>query len=210
MQAYTYPGNIYIIAAPSGTGKTTLYRRLLKEDDRLNFSVSHTTRAPRAGEKDGHDYHFVDRPSFEELIDANAFLEWAEVHGRLYGTAKSTMEAMLMDDRDVLLDIDVAGAQQVQAVLPSVCSIFILPPDHASLHQRLTKRGNTQPDDIAQRLTNACAEVRHVLEFDYVLVNDDLDTCYQELKTIIAANRLRTFRRRALVARILETFPEKA
>jgi len=209
MQAGTYPGNVYIMTAPSGTGKTTLYKRLLAEDPRLNFSVSHTTRPPREGETDGKDYHFVSRAAFEELIAADAFLEWAEVHDNLYGTGKAAIEAMLAEDRDVLLDIDVAGARQVRARMPSACSIFILPPSFQALRQRLAGRGTDKPSVIAQRLRNATEEVQHVHGFDYAIVNDDLETCYRELTVVVAANRLRTFRRKAVLARILETFATK-
>ena len=210
MQAYHYPGNIFIVTGPSGAGKSTLLERLIAEDPRLIFSVSHTTRPARQGEVHGKHYHFVDRDTFNTLIDEGAFLEYASVHGHLYGTSKPHLIEQLEQGMDLVLDVDVKGAAQVKMALPSACSIFILPPSFERLQARLVGRGKDSAEVIRTRLTNAAGEVRHALEFDFAVVNDDLETCYNQLKTVVMANRLRPFRQREMLHKILETFSAQA
>ena len=207
-----YPGNVFIISAPSGTGKSTLLSRLVDEDERLLFSISHTTRQPRVGEQDGQDYFFVDRDAFEKLIGERNFLEWAKVHDNYYGTAREPIVAALEQGNDIVLDIDVVGAALVKRQMPWALGIFILPPNFDTLKQRLEQRGKDKPEVIENRLRNATDEIRRYHEFDYVIVNDDLETCYQELRTIVAADRLRLCRNdgdQGAVRKIIETFPEK-
>lgn len=206
MKAYTYPGNIYIIAAPSGTGKSTLLSRLLSDIENLEFSISHTTRPPRQGEQHGREYFFVDNPTFEELIEKNAFLEWARVHDNYYGTSKAHIEEKLRTGVDIILDIDVQGAAMVKQALPSAVSIFIFPPSMKALENRLRGRGKDNEDVIRKRLDNAWGEIQRAENFDYFLINDDLDNCYQNLRTVVLSNRFRGFRRRKEMAEIIENF----
>ena len=184
-------GNLFIVAAPSGAGKTTLVRLLLENDPQIGVSISHTTRLPRPGEEDGREYHFIDVPAFLEKIARNEFLEWAEVHGNYYGTSKRWIETEMASDRDVLLEIDWQGAQQVRKVFPQAIGIFVLPPSMAILQARLSGRG-TDPDEvIARRIAAARDEMRHVDEFDYVIINDGLQQAAGDLQAIVRAARLR-------------------
>lgn len=201
-------GGIYIITGPSGTGKTTLLTRLVDEDACLFFSVSHTTRQPRQGEKNGRDYHFVAEAPFRELVRQGAFLEWAEVHHHLYGTTRESVENSIQNGLDVLLDIDVAGAAQVRQRLPAAISIFLLPPDYPTLAARLKKRAKNTPTSIQKRLFNARAEILQAPKYDYVLVNDHLESCYQKLKMLIEAQRCRSSRNQIMIRKIIESFPE--
>jgi guanylate kinase len=173
-----------VLAAPSGTGKTTLARRLVTSSDRYVFSVSGTTRSPRSGEVDGKDYHFVDRATFEAMAARGDFVEWAEVHGRLYGTPKSELEGAAARGEHVVLDIDVQGAMQIKAKVPDAKLIFVLPPDVDTLLGRLTGRGTEAPEAVATRLRTALEELQAVEEFDYVVVNDDLDRCLDTIRAI--------------------------
>ena len=183
-------GNLFIVAAPSGAGKTTLVRHLLESDKQIGVSISHTTRRPRPGEENGREYHFVDVPSFLERIGHGEFLEWAEVHGNYYGTSKKWIESEMSSGRDVLLEIDWQGAQQVRKVFPQAIGIFVLPPSMAILQARLSGRG-TDPDEvIARRIAAARDEMRHVDEFDYVIINDDLQQASGDLQSIVTASRL--------------------
>lgn len=184
-------GNLFIVAAPSGAGKTTLVHLLLENDPQIGVSISHTTRLPRPGEEDGREYHFIDVPAFLEKIARNEFLEWAEVHGNYYGTSKRWIETEMASDRDVLLEIDWQGAQQVRKVFPQAIGIFVLPPSMAILQARLSGRG-TDPDEvIARRIAAARDEMRHVDEFDYVIINDGLQQAAGDLQAIVRAARLR-------------------
>ena len=184
-------GNLFIVAAPSGAGKTTLVHLLLENDPQIEMSISHTTRLPRPGEEDGREYHFIDVPAFLEKIARNEFLEWAEVHGNYYGTSKRWIETEMASDRDVLLEIDWQGAQQVRKVFPQAIGIFVLPPSMAILQARLSGRG-TDPDEvIARRIAAARDEMRHVDEFDYVIINDGLQQAAGDLQAIVRAARLR-------------------
>ena len=184
-------GNLFIVAAPSGAGKTTLVRHLLESDRQIGVSISHTTRRPRPGEENGREYHFVDVPSFLERIGHGEFLEWAEVHGNYYGTSKRWIEDEMLAERDVLLEIDWQGAQQVRKVFPQAIGIFVLPPSMAILHDRLSGRGTDSEDVIARRIAAARDEMRHVDEFDYVIINDTLQQAVGDLQAIVRTARLR-------------------
>ena len=183
------PGALFVVVAPSGAGKTSLLARLLKEEPNIRLSVSYTTRAPRSGEVDGREYHFVDRPAFERMIANDEFLEHANVHGNLYGTSREWIEGMLRGENDVLLEIDWQGARQVRAMLPQMVGIFILPPSIAELRRRLQARATEAPDVIERRLANAREEVSHVLEFEYIIVNERFDAALADLKQVVAVIR---------------------
>jgi len=183
-------GHLYIVAAPSGTGKTTLVRLLLENDPGIRLSISYTTRAPRSGEEDGREYHFVGVPDFLAKIGTGDFLEWAEVHGNYYGTSKTWIEAEMAAGRDVLLEIDWQGAQQVRKVFPAAIGIFILPPSLVELERRLSGRGTDSPETIARRMAAARDEMRHMGEFDYVIINDDLQQALGDLLSVARASRL--------------------
>lgn len=184
-------GYLYIVSAPSGAGKTTLVKLLLENDPGIRLSVSYTTRAPRAGEQDGREYHFIGVEAFRTMIDAGDFLEWAEVHGNYYGTSKRWIEAEMAADRDVLLEIDWQGAQQVRNVFPAAIGVFVLPPSVDELERRLSGRGTDSAETIARRLAAAQDEMRHVGEFDYVIINDDLQRALGDLLSVARASRLR-------------------
>jgi len=190
-------GNLYIVAAPSGAGKTTLVRRLLERQPEVRLSISCTTRAPRPGEQNGREYHFVDAASFRAMIDRHEFLEWAEVHGNFYGTPKKWIADQLAAGVDVLLEIDWQGAQQVRAQFPRAIGVFILPPSMEELARRLTGRGSDGGEVIARRLAAAQAEMRHAGEFDYVIINDRLDEATEELQAVVRASRLNLAAQRA-------------
>ena len=183
-------GNLFIVAAPSGAGKTTLVRLLLENDPQIKVSISHTTRPPRQGEEDGREYHFTDVPGFLERVNQGEFLEWAEVHGNYYGTSKRWIEAEMSSGRDVLLEIDWQGAQQVRRVFPQAIGVFVLPPSMEALKVRLSGRGTDSADVIARRIAAARDEMRHVDEFDYVIINDDLQQASRDLQSIVSASRL--------------------
>jgi len=183
-------GHLYIVAAPSGAGKTTLVRLLLERDAGIRLSVSYTTRAPRAGEVDGQHYNFVDLPTFRAMVDAGQFLEWAEVHGNCYGTSKPWIEAEMAAGRDVLLEIDWQGAQQVRALFPEAIGVFILPPSLDELARRLGTRGTDSAETIALRLAAARTEMRHACEFDYVIINRELADALADLLSVVRASRL--------------------
>jgi guanylate kinase len=195
-----------VVSAPSGTGKSTVLARVLAEVGDLRFSVSHTTRPPRPGERDGREYHFVERPAFEALVAAGGFLEWATVHGELYGTAMAEYERASGEGVDLLLDVDVQGAAQVRARLPEAVSVFLLPPSREILAERLRGRGGLAADRLEMRLRAAQAEVARAQEYDYVLINDALDRCVSEVASILRAERLRTPRRGETVERVIRSF----
>jgi len=175
-----------VLAAPSGTGKTTLARRLVEEYPEYTFSISATTRAPRPGERDGVDYRFVDRDSFERMVANGDLAEWAEVHGELYGTPRQMLEEAAAAGRHVLLDIDVQGARQLRRAVPDTKLIFVLPPDLDTLLARLRGRGTEAAEQLERRLRSALEELQAVEEFDYVVVNDDLERCLDEVRGIVA------------------------
>jgi guanylate kinase len=177
-------GHLYVIAAPSGAGKTSLLKALMARRPGLEFSVSCTTRNPRPGEVDGRDYHFIARKDFEHLVGADEFIEHANVFGNLYGTRKSVVEAALAEGRDLILEIDWQGAAQVRKRLPEAVQIFILPPSRAELESRLRKRGSDTEDAIARRLQESTLEMSHWSDFDYVIVNRQFEQALAELNGI--------------------------
>ena len=183
------PG-LYVVAAPSGGGKTSLIKALLEKDDRVSLSVSYTTRSARPGEKDGVHYHFVDDPAFMDLIEKNAFLEHAEVFGHRYGTGREAVEKKLRAGFDVLLDIDWQGARQIRKSFPSCCTIFILPPSLEALRNRLARRGQDSEEVIDRRMREARAEISHSSEFDYLIINDDFDQALADLQSIVRYRKL--------------------
>jgi len=183
-------GKLYIIAAPSGAGKTSLVRQLVADLDNLTVSISHTTRQMRPGEMHGQDYYFVTVADFQAMLEKQAFLEHAQVFDNFYGTAQQTVEENLNKGFDVILEIDWQGAQQIKKLLPDSLSIFILPPSTEILLQRLRNRGQDDEQVIARRMRDAVTEISHHDEFDYLVVNDVFDQALTELKSIIIANRL--------------------
>ena len=197
-------GNLFVVAAPSGAGKTTLVRMLLEQESSVHLSISFTTRGPRPGEQNGREYHFVDTVEFQSMIARQEFLEWAEVHGNFYGTSKKWIADQLMAGHDVLLEIDWQGAQQVRKLFPDAIGIFILPPSMDELTRRLTGRGTDSADVIARRLSAAQAEMRHVGEFDYVIINDQLALALEELRAVVRASRLSVRVQRARHAALFE------
>ena len=184
-------GNLFITSAPSGAGKSTLINALLKQDADMQLSVSHTTRSPRPGETDGVQYHFTDVSSFKQLIAEDQFIEWAEVFGNYYGTSKAALANKLAQGIDVFLDIDWQGARQIKQQLPFVTSIFILPPSVEALEQRLNQRGQDSAEVIAGRMAKARDEISHANEYDYWVVNDDLELAVQQFSGIIQSQRLK-------------------
>ncbi|MBN9694978.1 MAG: guanylate kinase [Zoogloea sp.] len=185
------PGTLFIVTAPSGAGKTTLVSGLLARDPLVSLSVSYATRAPRAGEVNGQHYHFVDVPTFRALRDKGEFLEWAEVHNNYYATSKTWLESQIASGKDILLEIDWQGAQQVRKVFPKAVGVFILPPSVEELERRLRGRGTDSEEVIARRVLGARGEMRHVAEFDYVIINEDLSAALDDLVAVVRASRLR-------------------
>ncbi len=186
-----YPGNLFVIAAPSGAGKSTLVKALLELDAHLTVSISHTTRPPRGQEKDGREYHFIDEAGFRAKIAAGEFLEWAEVHGNLYGTSRAAIEQRVTVGHDVVLEIDWQGALQIKTLFPNAVLIFILPPSYEELEQRLNRRGEDGAEVIAQRLANARIEVAKARHFDFVIINALFETALFDLKTVVHSQRLK-------------------
>ena len=184
-------GHLYVVAAPSGAGKTTLVRLLLERQADIQLSISNTTRSPRPGEQNGREYHFTTVDDFRGMISRGEFLEWAEVHGNFYGTSKKWIADRLAEGLDVLLEIDWQGAQQVRQLFPEAIGIFILPPSMEELERRLTGRGTDAAEVIARRLAAAQAEMRHVGEFDYVIINNQLEEALADLLAVVRASRLR-------------------
>ncbi len=195
-------GDLFVISAPSGAGKTSLVKALVQGLPRLAFSVSHTTRAPRPGERDGSDYHFVDPVAFEALVAQGAFLEHARVFDHSYGTTRQAADRLLSQGRDVILEIDWQGAAQVRRAVDCV-SIFILPPSRAELQRRLRARRQDEEAVIARRLRDAVADMRHCEEFDYLVINDDFDTALAELRAIVVARHARRERQWVANAELL-------
>ncbi len=193
-------GLMFVLSSPSGTGKTTIARRLLAEDKAIALSVSVTTRPMREGEVEGRDYFFTDRANFEAMVEAGEFLEWAEVFGNLYGTPKSYIKAGLKDGRDFLFDIDWQGTQQLhQRMETDVVRVFLLPPSIGELDRRLRGRGTDSAEVIAGRMARAQDEISHWDGYDYVVINDDMDQCFDRVRTILEAERLRRARQSGLV-----------
>lgn len=199
-------GNLFIVTAPSGAGKTSLVAALLEKEPHLKLSISYTTRAPRPGEVDGIDYNFVDEPRFLQMLAAADFLESAEVHGARYGTSQRWVEEVLLSGEDILLEIDWQGAEQVRRLFPHMISIFILPPSVEELERRLHKRGQDAPEVIARRLANAREEISHVSEFDYVIINDNFNDALLDLQAVIRAHRLKSEKQLRRYAEMVNRF----
>ena len=201
-------GDLFIVASPSGGGKTTLIRRLLENPpgEPLRFSVSHTTRPMRQGEEDGREYHFVTAEEFQRMVQQDAFLEHNEVHGHIYGTSRAEVLPRLAAGEDVVLDIDVQGARDIRGAHPEAVTIFIVPASPAELERRLRQRGLDSEEAIRKRLINAAKEVREAEDFQYVIVNDDLDRASLELQSLVRARRLTPGRQAARLERIRKEF----
>jgi guanylate kinase len=200
-------GMLVVVSSPSGGGKGTLIRRALKSVPYLGYSVSFTTRSARAGEVHGKDYFFVSNETFNEMSRSGEFLEWACVHGNYYGTAWSQVERELLAGRDIILEIDVQGAASVRKLIPDAIEIFILPPSFEVLRNRLIGRGSELPADLELRLKNARDEVEHYREFDYVIINDDLENAAEQLSSIVVSERVRRDRQESPAKRVIATFP---
>lgn len=185
------PGNLFVVAAPSGAGKSSLVKALLELDSHLRVSISHTTRPPRGQEQHGREYWFVGPDEFQSMVKRGEFFEWAEVHGNRYGTSRVGIERRLMAGDDVVLEIDYQGALQIKQIFPHAVLIFILPPSWQELEQRLRRRGEDHPDVIAQRMLNARIEVAQARHFDYVIINGLFETALFDLKTVVHSQRLK-------------------
>jgi guanylate kinase len=202
MAARDFPrrGLMFILSSPSGAGKTTIARRLLEAEDNLAMSVSVTTRPMREGEVEGRDYYFVERREFDGMVAGDAFLEWAEVFGNCYGTPRARIDEGLAHGQDFLFDVDWQGAQQLsQRAGDDVVSVFLLPPSIAALESRLRARGTDSEDVIAGRMERARAEISHWDAYDYVVVNDEIERCFAEVRTILHAERLKLARQRGMI-----------
>ena len=201
-------GNLFVISAPSGSGKTTLVRRLLDTLDDVQFSISFTTRSVRGSERDGIDYHFITEESFRSKIEEGEFLEWAEVHGNLYGTSKIETEKIRTGGEDILMDVDVQGATQVRKAQPDAVTLFIMPPSFGVLEERL--RGRRQDSDkvIEGRLVEARHEIHHYKDYDYVLVNDSVERTSELFKAIVLSERMRPHLLQDRIRPIVDTFKE--
>lgn len=199
-------GNLIIISSPSGGGKGTLIREVLERVPNLGYSVSLTTRAPRFGEEDGRHYHFVSKEEFQKQIDEGGFLEYAEVHGNLYGTSKEQTEKITSEGRDVILEIDVQGAEAVMKNIPGAVSIFILPPSYDTLRARLTARATEASNDLDVRLKNSHYEVSRYSKFKYVVINDEVHTAAGKLISVIASERQLCDRQADSIKGILDSF----
>lgn len=186
-----YPGNLFVVAAPSGAGKSSLVKALLELDSRVQPSVSHTTRAPRGQEKHGREYFFASQQEFDAMVAANAFVEWASVHSHRYGTSKKAIEERMALGADVILEIDFQGAIQIKSIFANAICIFILPPSWEELRSRLERRGEDSPEVIDMRMRNAQIEVAQVDKFDFVIINELFDRALFDLKAIVHSQRLK-------------------
>jgi guanylate kinase len=195
-----------VVVAPSGAGKTTLVDALLKREPNIHLSPSYTTRAPREGEKDGVDYFFVSRAKFEEMIAAGEFLEYADVYGNYYGTSRKWIERELAGDHDVLLEIDWQGAQQVRKLFPHMAGIFILPPSLEELRNRLKSRGKDSPEAIEKRMASARHEISHVLEFEYIIVNENFEAALADLVAVVRGARVSRAQQAVRLAALIDEF----
>ena len=196
--------HLFVLSAPSGTGKTTLVRRLLKARDDLRLSVSHTTRAPRPGEQEGVSYYYVGVDTFRRLVDEGAFLEWAEVHGNYYGTSRAEVERLFAEGYHVLCDVDVQGGASIREAAPESLSIFVVPPSLEELARRLRGRGTETEEALRVRLGNARGELAHAPRYDYIVMNDALDDAQADLLAVLHAAPLQRSAQGALLARLLE------
>jgi guanylate kinase len=186
-----YPGNLFVVAAPSGAGKSSLVKALLELDSHVQPSVSHTTRAPRGQEKHGREYFFVSQPEFDAMVAGNAFIEWAQVHGNRYGTSKKAIEERIAEGADVILEIDFQGAMQIKQTFANAVLIFILPPSWEELRSRLERRGEDSNEVIELRLKNAAVEMAQARKFDFVIINELFERALFDLKAVVHAQRLK-------------------
>ena len=186
-----YPGNLYVVAAPSGAGKSSLVKALMEVDAGVKASISHTTRAPRGQEVDGREYFFVDNATFDTMVANQDFLEWAQVHGNRYGTSRQAVEQRLSEGGDVLLEIDYQGALQIKQIFPHAVLVFVLPPSWEELRSRLQRRGEDSAETIEQRLVNAEQEMAQAVKFDFVIINELFERALFDLKSIVHAQRLK-------------------
>jgi len=201
-----YPGNLFVVAAPSGAGKSSLVKALMELDSHVQPSVSHTTRPPRGQEKHGREYYFVERKEFERLVREDTFLEWAEVHGNLYGTARQQVALETAAGTDIVLEVDVQGAASIRNLTMDTVSVFILPPSYEILRRRLVARGTDSPEQLALRMKNAPEELRQYSSFDYVIINDDVERAAHQLASIIYSERARSERQGPIVQEVIESF----
>lgn len=204
----TRRGNLFVISAPSGSGKTTLVRRLLDSLDDVRFSISFTTRSVRGSERDGVDYHFVEESDFRSKIEDGEFVEWAEVHGNFYGTSKTETEKVRSGGEDILLDVDVQGAAQVRKAQPDAVTLFVMPPSFTILEERLRGRRQDSDEVIAGRLNEARHEIHHFKDYDYVLINDTVESTSELFKAIVLAERTRPHLLQDRIRPIIESFKE--
>lgn len=186
-----YPGNLFVVAAPSGTGKSSLVKALMELDARLRLSVSHTTRPPRGQEKHGREYFFISEPEFDAMVEAQSFVEWAHVHGRRYGTSRKAIEDRIAAGEDVILEIDFQGAMQIKRIFANAVLIFILPPSWEELRSRLERRGEDAPEVIELRLRNAAEEMAQARNFDFVIINELFERALFDLKAVVHSQRLK-------------------
>jgi len=200
------PGNLFVVVAPSGAGKTSLVAELLAREPNIRLSISYTTRPPRKGETHGREYHFIDRAQFERMIAAGEFLEHANVYGNYYGTSKRWIETELAGDHDVMLEIDWQGARQVRALFPHMVGIFILPPSIGELRKRLESRGKDPAEAIERRMASAREEVSHVLEFEYIIVNERFESAVSDLLSVVKAARISRAQQAIRLSRLLDQF----
>ena len=200
-------GMLIIVSSPSGGGKGTLIRRVLKSLPNVGYSVSFTTRPARPGETTGRDYFFISESRFRGMIERDEFVEWAHVHAHLYGTGRAQVEKELKEGHDIILEIDVQGAESVRRLVPQAVGIFILPPSFEVLRERLIARGSERPDDLNLRLMNARGEVERYSEFDYVIINDEAERAAAQLASIVYAERARRERQEQAAQEVLESFP---
>jgi len=189
--ATDYPGNLFVVAAPSGAGKSSLVKALMELDAKVQPSVSHTTRAPRGQERHGREYFFVTNAEFDAMVQADAFVEWAHVHNHRYGTSKKAIEERMTLGADVILEIDYQGAMQIKKIFSNAVTLFILPPNWEELRARLERRGEDSADVIETRLENAAREMAHVDQFDFVIINELFDRALFDIKSIVHAQRLK-------------------
>jgi guanylate kinase len=201
-------GILFVVSSPSGGGKGTLIQRVLKQVPNLTYSVSYTTRAPRNGEVNGREYFFVTPEKFKEMIAAGEFFEWAEVHSKLYGTARQQVENEIAAGHDIILEVDVQGAASVRAMLADAVTIFILPPSFQILKQRLQARGTDSPEELDLRLRNAPTELQDYSAFQYVILNDDLERAANQLTAIVHAERARLSRQATQIKRVVDAFSQ--
>ena len=206
MPLLDHPGNVFVVSAPSGAGKSTLVQRLVASVPDLRFSISFTTRKPRPGEVDGRDYFFVDDARFDAMVREGGFVEWVQVYGQRYGTGRAWLEGQLASGVDILLDIETTGALNLRRAIPDAQMIFILPPSAAALEQRLRGRGKDSDEQVAIRLKHARHELELYHAYDYLVVNDDLETAYRTFESIVHATRARKERMAPVAQRILQGF----